>query len=265
MRLPDLLAIAGRGSLPERGRAPYFKTKKLAIVGCTTSHRWTPWADPSWTIAAHASAHSICQREPDWWFDLHRPECFKQSKNWHKHYYQWLKHQRTPIFMQEAYKEIPAAVRYPKERVLSEFRPFFTNHVAWMIALAMTEGVTHIGIFGCQYKHETEYGVQRESCVYWLGRFEGAGGTILLPPKENNLLTTPRELYGYESHDDKGQLIPAYNKIATMAKRPQKTTDGPKMHVLELGEVPEHMDIGEPPALDRWKRFDRTRRALQCA
>lgn len=247
LAVPDLLALAHGRAFPERRRPPYFRTKKLAIIGCTPSHQFAPWADPTWTIASHTSAHSTCQREPDWWFDMHPPVCFKAKKNWKKDYYDWLKHQKTPIFMQEAYPEIPAAVRYPKERILSEFRPYFTNHVAWMIALAMTEGVTHIGIYGCQYKHESEHGTQRESCVYWMGRFEGAGGTLILPPILNNLLTTPKQLYGYESHDEHGQLIPAY------FKKPTKPSDeeSQAFHVLQPGEVPCHMNIGEEPAWGR--------------
>ena len=252
LTLPDLLAIAGRRSLPERQRPPYFTTKKVAIVGCTLSNRFAPWADPSWTILSHASARNYCQREPDWWFDLHPPACFKARKHWAKNYYAWLQHQTTPIFMQDAYPAIPGAVKYPKERILSEFRPYFTNHVAWMIALAMTEGVTHIGIYGCQYKAESEYGVQRESCVYWLGRFEGAGGTVLLPPVENNLLTTPKELYGYESHDAEGRLIASYNRLAILPKTQQagSTADG-TLRVLTPGEVPCHADLGVPVAWER--------------
>lgn len=245
MAIP-LVDIVGPVPL-ERHRPPFFRTKKLAIVGCTPSSRYTPWRDPSWTIAAHASSWQQCVREPDWWFDMHRRECFTQYKSWRPGYYDWLKHQRTPIFMQEAYREIPAAVRYPKERILSEFRPYFTNHVAWMIALALTEGVTHIGLFGCQYKADSEYGVQRESCVYWLGRFEGAGGTVVLPPKHNNLLTTPRELYGYESHDEHGKLIPSYTKAPTVTK------DG-VAHTLT--PVPEdgHVDLMPGPLPVAWDR-----------
>lgn len=246
--LTDLVALTGGGGAADRRRPPYFRTKKLAILGCTTSVKYTPWADPTWTIAAHASAWNHCQREPDWWFDLHPPQCFKAKKSWRPKYYEWLQQQQTPIFMQENYLEIPAAVRYPKERILSEFRPYFTNHVAWMIALAMTEGVTHIGLFGCQYKHETEYGVQRESCVYWLGRFEGAGGTIVLPPTHNNLLTTPSKLYGYQSHDAQGKLIPEYYRAPSIHKPGEAESP---LRLLGADDRPAHADLGVPVAWDR--------------
>lgn len=239
-----------------RRTPPYFKTKKLALIGNTSNVIYAPWHDPSWTIASHPSARTHCKREPDWYFDMHRPECFKQSKSWNKNYYKWLKNLQTPIFMQEDWPEIAMAVRYPIERVLSEFRPHFTNHCAWMFALAMTEGITHIGLFGCQYAADTEYGVQRDSLIYWMGRFEQAGGTLVLPPKYNTLLCSPKGLYGYESHDEHGRLTREYQPM----KRPSQggaAVPGPGSGVpIDQGNAcgrPPLMTLpnGEEPAWER--------------
>ncbi len=199
----------------ERRRPPFFATKKLAIVGMTNTRYFTPWHDPSWTIAVHPCVYRLCGRDPDWWFDLHPRTCFTKNKSWHPNYLYWLKHLRQPIFMQEDWPDIPMAIRYPQERVMGEYRAYFTNHAAWMIALAMTEGCTHIGLFGCEYAHEQERGHQRGSCEYWLGMFEGAGGHVILPPG-CRLLNKPAELYGYESHGDDGRLIPSYLAVPTM-------------------------------------------------
>ena len=102
------------------------------------------------------------------------------------------------------------AVRYPLERILQEYRAYFTNHCAYMIALAMTEGVDTIGLWGCQYGASSEYSAQRGSLEYWLGRFEQAGGNVILPVKGNTVLHDPAELYGYESHDEQGHLVKSY-------------------------------------------------------
>jgi hypothetical protein len=194
-------------------RPPFFRTKKLGLLGRTENIKYAPWDDPSWTLASHTSARELSKREPDWYFDLHRPACFRtESKTWNPQYHTWLTRLQTPIFMQEAWPEIPMAVKYPIERVLQEYRAYFTNHCAYMIALAMMEGVTTIGLFGCQYGAFTEYSTQRGSLEYWLGRFEQAGGTVVLPVKDNTLLNFPPELYGYESHDAKGRLTGGYLK-----------------------------------------------------
>ena len=42
-----------------------------------------------------------------------------------------------------------------------------------------------------------------------MGVAEGRGVQLVLPPG-CNLLQQPRELYGYESHDADGHLVPAY-------------------------------------------------------
>ena len=199
----------------DRRRAPYFRTRKVAIIGCTDSHRHAPWTDPSWTILSHCSAKSLLKREPDWWFDLHPSHVFTQRKRWNQTYYRWLQMLTTPIFMQEAWDEIPQAVKFPLERLLAEFRPYFTNHVALMIALAMTEGITHIGLFGCEYSHDSERSRQRGSCEYWLGRFEERGGHLVLP-RSSSLLAFPKGLYGYQSHDETGKLTPEYTVAPTV-------------------------------------------------
>lgn len=218
-----------------RRSPPFFKTKKLAIIGCTLSRQYAPWHDPSWTIVTHCSARPFCKREPDWYMDLHPPSCFRrEQKGWHPSYYSWLKSLQTPIFMQESWPDIPMAVRYPIERILGEFRAYFTNHCAYMIALAMTEGVTHIGLYGCQYGSGTEYAVQRGSLEYWCGRFEEHGGQVILPSKYSDLLNSPSKLYGYESHDlETGKLVPEYKRPLAVPKGDVRLGDGRVLTVLD--------------------------------
>jgi hypothetical protein len=250
------LGSAFVGGLAHR-RPPYFKTKKLGLLGATTNLDYAPWFDSTWTLAAHPCCRNRCKREPDWYFDLHRPELFKvEKKGWNPNYYGWLKRLQTPIFMQKNYPEIPMSVEYPLTRIQAEFRSYFTNQCAFMIALAMTEGVTHIGLFGCQYAHETEHGVQRDSLTYWLGRFEQYGGTVVIPPKHNSLLCSPPLLYGYESHDEHGKLVPLY-RAAPVIKVAKPDGSAEQRELVSVALTAEAMqDLprhdGEAPA---WERF----------
>jgi len=276
---PGVFLFQGNNGGKARRRPPFFRTKKLAIIGSTASIQFAPWMDPAWTIAAHPCSRPDCVREPDWYFDLHRPECFTtQQKRWNSRYYAWLQNLQTPIFMQEdasscprvrdTYTEtvdgvetqktrlipspwasIPMAVRYPLERVLAEYRGYFTNHVAYMIALAMTEGVTHIGLFGCQYSHETEHGIQRGSCEYWMGRFEQYGGTLVLPPRFCNLLAVPSKLYGYESHDERGKLIEEYRPKVKVPTITRPTVDGKGTEHIALTPIRSDSAEGRPPLM----------------
>lgn len=155
----------------------------------------------------------------DRYFDLHPPACWSRGgkKGTASQYVKWLAKNTTPIYMQKQYPEVPASVEYPKGRILAEFgdaRPYFTNHTAWMIALALTEGVTAIGLYGINYSTESEYVRQRGSAEYWLGRAAQQGVRIILP-SQCTLLAEPGLLYGYESHDEQtGELKDAYKRKA---------------------------------------------------
>ena len=238
---------------------PYFRTKHLAIIGCTLSRQFAPWHDPRWTIASHTSARQFCEREPDWYFDLHRPECFRvPHKSWNPDFHTWLKTLQTPIFMQKAWPEIPMAVEFPLDRILAEFRAYFTNHVSYMIALAMTEGVERIGIFGCEYGHkDSEYVRQRGSLEYWLGRFEQAGGTVVMPKKHCSVLNFPSTLYGYASHDDLGRLTGDY-KVQPAVEKPNEPPR--PLTVIDMDRPDGRIPLMPPPdgAAIAWARSGHT-------
>ena len=149
-------------------RPPMAGQGRLRKIGFLGSHekslKFAPWDDPSWELWGHASSRGMFQREPDVFFDLHRKECWAKSNNKGQKYLRWLATCRTPIYMQERFPEVPASIAYPFERVsMGMARKYFTSHVAYMIALALTEGVTHLGFFGVNYSPDCEYGTQRGS------------------------------------------------------------------------------------------------------
>jgi len=191
-------------------------TRKIGILGAhTPSLADAPWTDPSWELHGHASAHSWYRREIDFYYDLHPPSCWTRGGKKTALYPKWLAKNTVPIYMQKHYPEVPASIPYPKGRILTEFgfpRPYFTNHVAWIIALALTEGVSTIGLFGINYGILTEYQIQRACCEYWIGRAVERGVHIIIP-EQSTLLREPAKLYGYESHDEEtGRRLPEYRE-----------------------------------------------------
>ena len=252
-----------KGALPRRPLlAGLGRHRKIAMLGGASTIRYTPWWDPTWELWAHASCRQHCQREPDLLFDMHPPELWKDPKKkfWDPTYFRWLQQNHLPIMMQQRYPEVPCSIRYPFEHVITEFpRGYMTNTLAYMVALALQEGVTHLGIYGCHYDGQTEYGPQRGCAEYWLGIAEGRGVQVLIPPT-CDLLNRPSLLYGYQSHPG-GKRDPSYlfqigcspadvAKQAGVAKTPVPAT-GIDLLPAEGPLAPPLMQIGEPPAVER--------------
>ena len=239
-----MMTFSFRASNPPPGpaRGPVTRTvRKIALCGShSSSLEDAPWSDPSWEFWGHASSRGWYGRQMDRYFDLHPRACWSRGGKKGAKYPQWLGRNTVPIYMQERYPEVPAAVKYPRGRILLEFadaRTYFSNQVAWMIALALTEGVSTIGLFGVNYSTQGEYERQRGSAEYWLGRAAGAGVRVILP-EQCSLLREPARLYGYESHDETtGALRPEYQPKVW---RPAET-----IRPLLPGEAPK---LAEPPA-----------------
>ena len=217
------------------------RLRKIALIGTAGTVRYTPWHDPSWEIWAHASAGPLCERA-DRFFDLHPKHIWMQEKRWKVNYQDWLKRLQVPVYMQQRYKDVPASIRYPRERVMAEYPwRYFTSQVAWMIALALSEGVTHLGFFGIHYAMESERMKQRAGCEFWMGLAAGKGVQLVLP-EGCPLLREPKWLYGYESHE-KGRW-----------KEPEKPPQNRKF-IIDDGEteLPPLMKLpsGEEPATSR--------------
>ena len=236
---PRRPALAGVGRL-----------RKIALLGGAATIRHAPFRDPSWEIWAHASCRHLCPRDADVLFDLHPPELWRdpKKKTWDPKFLEWAKGNRIPIYMQQAYPDVLSSMKYPFETMITEFpRGYMTNTVTYMIALALMEGVTHLGVFGCEYKADSEYGPQRGGCEYWLGIAEGRGVQVVLPPG-CDLLNKPSLLYGYESHP-KGVLDPSY-KFGINPLKATKARELPGPHTLipsDHPNAPPLRDIGKAP------------------
>lgn len=214
IRLTNPATTPAQWAKPEPRRpllAGLGRLRKIALLGGAKTLAATPWDDPTWELWAHSSCRMKCKRQPDILFDLHPPELWKHPKKkfWDPSYYDWLKVNHIPIYMQDHYPDIPSSLRYPFETMITEFpRGYMTNTSVYMIALALMQGVTHLGMFGCQYQSDTEYGPQRGSMEYWCGLAEGRGVHVLIPPG-SDLLNKPSLLYGYQSHPE-GVRAPEY-------------------------------------------------------
>jgi hypothetical protein len=172
-------------------------TRKIALIGAGPTINLAPWFDPSWEIWCHATCATLASRA-DRYFDQH-PWEWILSKN-APGYLSWLKRTREPIYMADRRKDdVPSSVRYPLERLRAEFPYPFGSHAAYMVALALTEGVTHLGFFGIHYAIDSEWKDQRPNAEFWAGLAAGRGINLVIPA-ESPFCHEPKELYAYETH-----------------------------------------------------------------
>lgn len=213
------------------------RLRKIALIGSAHTVNLAPWYDPTWEIWAHATCHPYCKRV-DRYFDLHPWEWISTKPV--PGYLNWLKTQQTPIYMQRQFKDVPRSVRYPRERMLAgEYPRYFTNHVAWMVALALSEGVTHLGFFGIHYALEEEHKKQRAGCEFWMGIAVGRGVQIVNPPG-SPLLREPGWLYGYESHTHR-----KHGREKTGGKKPRTNSLPPQNRVISALQEPYSVEVAQ--------------------
>ena len=164
--------------------------RKIAVVGlASTTHDDAPFEDNSW------EKWGLPWDERSWpfldrYFDIHPLECIREAiPSFYSHGYEDRLRDLNPLYMQEAYPDIPNAIKYPLQRVSALVGDYFNSSVAYMIALAIDEAVDEIGLWGIDMDgpgdegHCNEYGDQRPNCEYLLGFARARGITIHLPPE----------------------------------------------------------------------------------
>ncbi len=171
--------------------------RKIAILGTAQSSiALAPYNDPSWEIW-NIGANQIHGQRFDRWFELHTKDVLLSAKAWDERL-PFLKEAGDKLFIGHpcVSEELPNARMYPLKDITDTFGNYFTSTVAWMIALAIYEGVDQIGLWGVDMIGDLEYSYQRSGCEYMLGIAKGRGIKIVLP-SQCPLLRAER-MYGFE-------------------------------------------------------------------
>ena len=138
----------------------------------------------------------------DRWFDIHRN--WEQDNVEGTDHPKWLKECGIPIYMVKRDHDLPTSVRFPIERMIASASDYFTSTVAYMLALAISEGFSKIHLYGIDLVVGTEYEVQKACVEFWLGMAHGKGIDLNIPSASALLTQTHR--YGYEKQPDTGPM-----------------------------------------------------------
>lgn len=152
-----------------------MKVKKIAIIGCSPDYVNAPY-DGDWQIWSLGRNYATIPRY-DRWFEMHTLDIVKAGS--HSSIIDFFRSAGDKLYAGHVNDEIPEAKIYPVE-IVSNYRGYMTSSIAYMIAMAIEEGATEIGIWGIDMTGDGEYIHQRPACEYLLGLAEGKGIKITL-------------------------------------------------------------------------------------
>lgn len=134
-------------------------------------------------------------------FELHDPVSLRNyavlGEETEREHVRWLMETHSfPIYTLHP-AEYPMRVAYPLEGIVSTLfgkRPaYLTSSFAYMLAMAIFEGVDRIYVYGFEMSRTSEYMYQKAGAEYLLGLAMGRGVEIVLPEQTNLLVSG---LYG---------------------------------------------------------------------
>jgi hypothetical protein len=177
------------------------KRTRVAIVGFTPSRDQAPYKNPDYEIWALNDLFEAIPRA-DRIFQIHSRQSIDTytTRGEHASYIDRLRSLPVPIYMVEAYPDIPNSIAYPIDEMVKKYGPYFTNTISYMIALAVEEGFKEIHIYGVDMAVGVEYIAQRPSCEYHIGIAIGRGIKVFIPHQSD--LLKSRFLYGFQEDEE---------------------------------------------------------------
>lgn len=151
-------------------------TRRIAIVAKAGTSVLAPWDDPSWEIW---TLPWIAGRRADRYFDVHEQSSWDISPvdlgDW---YDRCFLHKEVPVYTVES-----RVWRYENPVVINVSGLLLENSICFQIAQAIDDGdIGEIGLYGVHMTSTREYLTERIGVAYWVGRAEGMGIKVTVPP-----------------------------------------------------------------------------------
>lgn len=193
------------------------KERRICILGTAPTWRSAPFNDPSIEMWCLNDSWVLNLPRADRWFDLHPfDKMYFRSPEQKKVFaadvppgffvrpaghIEWLKKQTIPVYVQDASKlGTPNARTFPVQACIDKVYPTYCSSPAWMVALALLEGVTELHIYGIHLATEWEYVHQRPNFEALLTLAAARGVKVHLP--KGCPILRASHLYGFEADPD---------------------------------------------------------------
>jgi hypothetical protein len=197
---------------------------RVALVGtCPSSRMLAPYANGDWEIWACSpgNAFGLLPRVTRW-FEIHGDLGWAESGKWGaSKYVDWLNEQDFTIYAQSR-EYIKRSIPYPLDEMIAKHSLyFFTSTFAYMMALAIAEGVEEIGLFGIDMTLPNEYESQRPAMQHFIAMCMAMGIRIGAPDESD--IMRPPPLYGYVDATPQGRKLHVYeNELEEKLKEAQR-------------------------------------------
>ncbi|HVM96145.1 MAG TPA: hypothetical protein VMT89_07135 [Candidatus Acidoferrales bacterium] len=184
---------------------------KVCLLGTAPGSRLiAPYEDQSYEIWACSAGNSQSQAVPrvTKWFELHAlcDMLGAENKQWSVPYFNWLRNQQFPIYMQEKNDVVPQAIVFPYKMLTERFGPnkkkglacWFTSSISWMWAFALTQmkAGDEVAIFGVDMAAAEEAYTAQKAGLHRMVEYSNEMGVKVTIPYESCLGQT-LPLYGY--------------------------------------------------------------------
>lgn len=216
------------------GMVPADPSKHVAILGFGDSYKTAPFDDHTVEIWG---LNELWKYLPRWdrWFEPHDDKTLGISKRdlsegEVKRHLAWLErthpptdHAPTrPIYMQPQFcggdpPRFPNATPLPLDRLCGIFGRYFTSTIGYMIAMAIAEGYTSIGLYGIDLASDIEYPGQRPNSEYLVGVARGLGRTVTIA--STSAMLKAEGLYGFDPPFQDDQFMLAVGNHQTRLKK----------------------------------------------
>jgi len=221
--------------------------RTVAIVGSHPATReLAPFDDPDVDIWVFNEAAGVgWAKRVTGVFQMHEPLIYRSKYNRSDpHHWEWLQQSHGfPVWMQDVDPDVPDSVRYPFEEIAFglQCERFFTSSIVYGLALAAYMNYEQVLLYGIEMASNTEYGLQRDSFLYWKGLLDGRGVEVERHCGDD-MFRSP--LYGYDGlvMQDPSERKARLEETLAEAERLKD------VRAAAFKKVSDTLDAGEDPA-----------------
>ena len=182
---------------------------KVAILGTAAGWERAPFNKKDWEVWGLNDAYLRLTDDhghlrADRWFEIHPNSALTQRRRPPDHQKR-LADMTIPVY--SLYAGNPWRVKQPKQLPLPTLvktgRDYFACTVAYQIALALSEGVKELAIYGVALVGAREALVERPCVEWWLGLAEGRGVRVTIDHDEPIGLGRQAYAYGLQDQEER--------------------------------------------------------------